>query len=234
MKSVAAFFNLVRWPNLLFIIITQFLFYNCVYLPLVSNMPGNDTKFLFYLLVISSVLIAAACYIINDYFDLQIDIINKPRKIIIDKFIKRRWAIIWHLLLSGLGILLSFYISYKTRMWLITVINTCCVMLLWFYSVTFKKKLLVGNIIIAALTAWVILAVHFFTTAHLFSFSGNEYLNVRRYFKFTLLYAGFAFIMTVIREVIKDMEDTDGDRKYGCNTMPIAGGIPAAKIFTAI
>lgn len=221
----------------MFIVITQFLFYYCVYLPLVQP-PGASEKFLFFLLIISSVLIAAAGYIINDYFDLQIDVINKPGRIIIDKYIKRRWAIVLHWLLSGIGILISLYISYKTGVWVISLVNFLCVFLLWLYSITLKKRLLVGNVIISLLAAWVIGVVYFFAGADLFSFADlpgkAADFNVRRFFKYTLLYAGFAFIMTLIREVIKDMEDTEGDRKYGCNTMPIAWGIPASKIFTGV
>ena len=236
MKLAAAFFRLIRWPNLVFIIITQLLFYYCVYEPLLAKASGPTEQFLFFLLILSSVFIAAAGYIINDYFDLQIDVINRPQRIIIDKLIKRRWAIVWHWILSGFGILISFYITYKTGVWLISIINFICVLLLWFYSVNLKKKLLSGNLVISMLTAWVILCVYFFAGKNFFSGwteqAGN--FNVRRFFKFTLLYAGFAFIMTIIREVIKDIEDEEGDRKFGCNTMPIAWGIPASKVFTAV
>ena len=93
------------------------------------------------------------------------------------------------------------------------------------------------------LTAWTILVVYLFVGADLFSFKGFKspvsFLNPsifdeRRLFKFTLLYAGFAFIMTLIREVVKDLEDMEGDRKYDCKTMPIAWGVPATKVFTAV
>ena len=238
MKTIFAFFRLIRWPNLLFIVITQLLFYYCVYTPLLIEFPTLNNQILFILLTIASVLIAAAGYIINDYFDIQIDIINKPDKIVINKFIKRRWAIIWHFIFSALGIGISFYISLKTGQWLIATINVLCVLLLWFYSTTFKRKLLSGNLIIAALTAWVILVVYLFVGAELFSLTGwakdSVDFNVRKLFKFTLLFASFAFIMTLIREVIKDLEDMEGDRKYNCTTMPLTWGVPAAKVFTGV
>ena len=238
MKTVAAFFRLIRWQNLLFIVITQLLFYYCVYVPLLKQFPDTSKQILFFFLTLASVFIAAAGYIINDYFDIQIDIINKPGRIVINKFIKRRWAIVWHFTLSSLGILISFYISIKTGEWLISVINIFCVLFLLFYSTTFKRKLLSGNLIIAALTAWVILVVYLFAGADVFSLSGwaNESVdfNVRKLFKFTLLYASFAFTVTLIREVIKDLEDMEGDRKYNCTTMPISWGVPASKVFTAV
>ena len=186
----------------------------------------------------ASVFIAAAGYIINDYFDIQIDIINKPERIVINKYIKRRWAIMWHLLLSAIGILLSLYVSFKSGEWLISIVNIFCVAVLLFYSTTFKRKLLSGNLIIASLTGWVILVVYLFGGADIFSLQGwvakSSALNIPRFFKFTLLYTSFAFIITLIREVIKDLEDMEGDRKYNCTTMPIVWGVPAAKVFTAV
>jgi 4-hydroxybenzoate polyprenyltransferase len=238
MKTLAAFFRLMRWPNLVFIIITQLLFYFCVYIPLLKEQPQEKFSILFFLLIFSSVCIAAAGYIINDYFDIQIDAINKPNRVVINKFIKRRWAIMWHWILSIIGIGISLYVSYKIKVWPIFFINTLCVLVLWLYSTTFKKKLLVGNLIIAVLTAWVILVVYLFAGADFFSLKGfaanTENINVRKFFKFTLLYACFAFVTTLIREVIKDLEDMEGDRKYDCNTMPIAWGVPATKVFVGV
>jgi 4-hydroxybenzoate polyprenyltransferase len=238
MKIIAAYFRLIRWPNLVFIIITQLLFYYCVYSPLLAIPPHFKTRNLYFLLVLSSVFIAAAGYIINDYFDIKIDAINKPERMVVNKIIKRRWAIVWHLLLSSIGIAISFYISYKIKVWPIFIVNVFCVLALWFYSTHFKKQLLVGNLLIAALTAWVIFVVYLFAGADIFSLKSFEvshaYINVRKLFKFTLLYAGFAFVTTLIREVVKDLEDMEGDRKYDCKTMPIVWGVPASKVFVAV
>ncbi len=238
MKLLSAFFRLIRWQNLLFIAINQYLFFYCIFIPLVKNATTiiNHTSFL--ILAAASILIAAAGYIINDYFDIQIDVINKPSKMVINKYIKRRWAIVWHLAFSFIGVLLSVYVSFKTNQWLIAIVNFICVLMLWFYSTTFKKKLLIGNVIIAFLTAWVVLVVYVFAGADFFSLYGwaNEQhsFNVRWFFKITMLYAGFAFIVTLVREVIKDIEDVEGDRKYNCHTMPIVWGIPATKVFAAV
>lgn len=235
MKLFAAFLRLIRWPNLFFIVLTQCLFYFCVFSNLAAQEGYRHRYLLFLLLVASSVLIAAAGYIINDYFDLQIDKINKPRKVVVDTIVKRRWAILWHWVLSAAGILLSFYISYRTGKWVIGIANFIAVMLLWFYSTTFKKKLLSGNIIISALSAWVVLVVYFFAGEGFENWPGNEaHINYQRFFKFTVLYAGFAFITTLVREVIKDLEDMNGDMQYQCRTMPIAWGVQASKVFVAV
>lgn len=242
MKLVTAFFRLIRWPNLVFIVVTQCLFYYCIVLPLVQYSTGSNPLqahgFYLALLSLSSVLIAAAGYIINDYFDLNIDRVNKPDKLVVEKIIKRRWAILWHWILSFAGIGLGFYLALARQQWLIAFANIGCAILLWVYSTTFKKKLLIGNVIISLLTAWVILV--FFV--YLVSFPSVQRfgpdtvftLNVAKLFKLSILYAGFAFIISLVREVIKDMEDMEGDARYGCKTMPIVWGVPAAKVFTAV
>ena len=235
MKLIAAFFQLIRWRNLLFIILTQYLFYYCVFNPLVKPDEYFPRHLLFILLVCSSIFIAGAGYIINDYFDLQIDAVNRPAKVVVDRIIRRRWAIIWHLVLSGAGIFLSLVVSWKTGSWIIVLANLLCVLLLWFYSTTFKKMTLSGNIIIAALTAWVIIVVYFFAGAK-FGIWVNIILpfDAKRFFKLTVMYAGFAFVVSLVREVIKDLEDMEGDVRYNCKTMPITWGVPASKVFVAV
>jgi len=235
LSAVPAFFRLVRWPNLLFISLSQSLFYFCIVIPSFylghpqheNILKPND----FILLSLSSVLIAAAGYIINDYFDLNIDRINKPEKVVVEKIIRRRWAIIWHWVLSGIGIGIGFYLSWKIRNIFIGPSNIMCVLLLWFYSTTFKKKLLIGNILISLLTAWVI-GVLYLAEFRLHRFVDPEFHGaLSRVYKFAVVYGSFAFIISLVREVIKDMEDMEGDARYGCRTMPLVWGLNAAKFF---
>jgi 4-hydroxybenzoate polyprenyltransferase len=236
MKTIGAFFRLIRWPNLIFIVLTQVLF-RYIILPFVylEAHPGYEgiklSEKLFYLLVFASVCIAAAGYIINDYFDENIDQVNKLDKVIVGKFIKRRSAILLHAVLSLVGLLLSLYIGYRLRNPLIPFFNFIAIVLLVVYSSTFKKKLLIGNVIISLLTAWTILVLTL--AEYRFRISPND-IVWHRLLKVTFIYAGFAFIISLIREVIKDMEDMEGDLRYGCKTMPIVWGIPVAKVFVAV
>lgn len=236
MKTLSAFFRLIRWPNLLFIVLTQALFRYFI-LPFVYREPHEGyeaiklSENLFYLLVLASVCIAAAGYIINDYFDENIDQVNKTSRVIVGKFIKRRSAILLHAFLSFIGLLLSIYIGYKLKNAFIPLFNFLAINILLVYSSTFKKKILIGNILISLLTAWVILVLTL--AEYRFRISPHD-IVWQRMLKLSFVYAGFAFIISLIREVIKDMEDIEGDLKYGCRTMPIAWGLPVSKVFTAV
>ena len=237
MKGVTAFLRLVRWPNLVFIVLTQVLFLYCIERPLfkAAGVNMNVRGIYFVLLSLSSVLIAAAGNIINDYFDLNIDRINKPDKVVVDTVIPRRRVILWHLVLSIAGILMGFYIDWHTPVKFLGLANIAAVLLLFFYSASLKKKFLVGNVLISLLTAWVILVITYCETNHLLDvFRKDSPLQADKLSRLTFLYAGFAFMISLIREVVKDMEDIGGDRRYGCKTMPIVWGLNATKVFVAV
>jgi 4-hydroxybenzoate polyprenyltransferase len=228
MKLITAFLRLIRWPNLVFIILTQALFYFCVYQPLFQR---TGERALIWI-IIASVSIAAAGYIINDYFDLNIDQINKPEKNVFAKTLHRRWAIIWHFTFSLLGIIATM-VGVGLNKWHLVVANIACVGCLWFYSTSLKRQLLIGNIVISLLTAWTVLILFFAFTSPREAIIGNSTATIK-FFRISFLYAGFAFISSLIREAIKDMEDMGGDEKYGCRTLPIVAGIRATKIYVLI
>ncbi len=189
------------------------------------------------LLCLASLCIAAAGYIINDYFDINIDEVNKPHKMVVGRTMSRRFALLWHLILSGIGLLIGGYVSVQLGNWLVGLGNLVCVVLLWYYSTSFKRQLLIGNIVISALTSWVILVLLVaelpgWWTGELVA--EMEKVTVARLSRIGVLYAAFAFIISLIREVIKDMEDVEGDRKDGCTTMPIVWGIQASKVFAGV
>jgi len=149
MRLAAAFFRLIRLPNLFFIALAQVLFQFCIYYPLYRHALPEDDAFNFSLLVLASLFIAAAGYVINDYFDINIDEINKPQKMVVDKVIHRRWAIAWHFILSFTGIILTALAIPILEKWYLILANLASIALLWFYSTNFKKSLLIGNIVIS-------------------------------------------------------------------------------------
>ncbi len=242
-----AYLRLIRWPNLLFIALTQVLFSFCITIPIFSRLEVRQYMSLpvFLLYLLSSLFIAAAGYIINDYFDVNIDKINKPERLIVGRLIKRRTAIKWHMLLSIIGIIATGYAVIKNTVFykpyeqiLILIINVMCVFLLWLYSTTYKKKLIVGNVLISLLTAWTIFMLHvaeipyYIKSTELYQTAYQQ--GLLRHFKFAIIYSSFAFIITIIREAVKDVEDMVGDSRNGCTTMPIVLGVPTTKMYIVV
>jgi len=195
MKKIAAFLTLIRASNLVFIVLTQFLFEYCIYQRIYGpSTPAQLQQF--WLIVLASVFIAAAGNSINDYFDLNIDQINKPTKVVVNVAISRRWVIFFHLVLSMLGLFFTAYALPIQSYWYLVFANMMCIVLLWVYSTNFKKQLLIGNVLISLLTAWVLLIL-FFSKAPLqinnLLASGDKEI---RFFRLTVLYASFAFIIS--------------------------------------
>jgi 4-hydroxybenzoate polyprenyltransferase len=161
------------------------------------------------LLTVSTLLVAAAGYIINDYYDVKIDLINKPDRVVVGRSIGRRYALLLHSVFSVAGIAIGTYLS----LW-IGAVNLFSVWLLWLYSNTLKRKPFVGNVAVALLTGLSILVVDALFYPH---------------HSLIWIYALFAFFMTLVREIVKDMEDLKGDNTFGCRTLPILLGIRRTK-----
>lgn len=162
-----------------------------------------------YLIILSTVIIAAAGYMINDYYDVKIDYVNKPDEVIVGKGMKRRVVLFLHTLLNISGIGLGLFVSPR-----IAVINFLAAFLLWLYSNSLKRLPFVGNFTVALLTGISIWIVGYY-------YQKSELL--------VLTYAIFAFFLNLIREIIKDIEDRQGDRKHGCRTLPIVIGFRNTK-----
>lgn len=207
----------------------------------------------FFLLVVSVVLIAAAGYIINDYFDLRADRINKPQRIIIGQLVKRRVAMATHFTFNCIGVLLGFYVAWKAGNWNLGFFNVFAATVLWFYSTNLKRQYLIGNLAIALLAGMIPLMVAKFDIPLLMNTYSADVQSVldamkgtQEFWEYTLLfptsaaffnyiywwaiaYAGFAFVVTLAREIIKDLADLQGDKAVGCRTIPIVMGIPFTK-----
>lgn len=238
MRTLGAFFRLVRLPNLLFIAYTQTLFLRFVVLPAHEGNAHSRLTLVpeaFGLLMAASLCIAAGGYVINDYFDLNIDRVNRPDRLVIERVIPRRWAIAWHLVFSMAGIACSLWLSATTGSPLVAILNTVAVVVLWLYSTTFKRQLLAGNIVISALTAWVVLVLYVAEAAPGWpAYDRRQAFYLTTVYKPAIVYAGFAFMLSLVREAVKDMEDRVGDHRHGRRTMAVAWGLRSTKIYTAI
>ncbi len=250
-----AFLRLIRLPNLLIIALTQYAMRYCIIQPVLK--AANETLYTnypsqirnphimslqlsnldFFLLVLSTVMIAAAGYVINDYFDIKIDRVNKPERQIVDREIKRRVAMGAHVVINFIAVGLGAYVAIHIGNWKLAIVQFICAGGLWYYSTTFKQKFLAGNLLIAFFTALVPLAVGLYEIPLLV----NKYrVLVEQFevdflfvFKMILAFSFFAFLTTLIREILKDMEDVEGDREYGCSTLPIVWGIGRSKFAVA-
>ena len=207
MQLILALFRLTRFWNLAIIAFAQyftayFLFHQGLLV---------FTDFWLFLIVASTVMIAAAGYIINDYYDIKIDLINKPDRVVIGKTITRRYAIFFHTVISVTGVGMGLLINWK-----VGAVNFVSVFLLWLYSNNLKRLPLIGNLVVSLLAG---------LSIFLLSFLYEQYLPL------VMTYSLFAFFMTLIREIVKDMEDMKGDTTFGCRTLPIVWGIRKTKSF---
>jgi 4-hydroxybenzoate polyprenyltransferase len=220
--------QLIRWKNLLIIFLTQLVAWRCVVLPL-SPQVLNIANFC--CVALSTVLIAAAGYIINDYFDIKIDSVNKPEKMVIEKAIPQKQAIISHITLSIIALSVAAFIAVRAHHLSWLSIQVVSISLLWFYSTHFKRMFMTGNIIVSLLTALTIVTLIVYEPAawpYLRAPAfGNPGLGDIRINPVYLLcaYSFFAFMLTWTREIVKDMEDIKGDTEQGCVTLPVRWGL---------
>ncbi len=214
---------------------------------LVAEIPHNEMRHafsegLFWALVFSTVLIAAAGNMINDYFDTRIDRVNKPDELIVGRSVKRRVAMAGHLIMSGIGFLLGAFVAWRSGQWRWILIPAFAIGALWMYSARFKRLFLIGNGLVSLLTALVPLTVGLYevtalskaypSVATLTTIAGEERtlaFDFNTPWFWILGYAGFAFLTTLVREIQKDLADVKGDKADGCRTLPIVWGVGWAK-----
>lgn len=228
----------MRPVNLLIIAISMIALRYLILIPVLSDKGINliITNLDFLLLVFGTMLIAGAGNIINDYFDIKPDRLNKHHHVIVGKHIKRREAMVIHVILSTLGFFLSAYVAIKYSIPWMLLFQVLAITLLWLYSASFKNSFIIGNVIVAFLTACIPLLVICYDIPVIFEVDGFHfpYLNAP-YGKFkevifiTVCYAAFAFLLNLIREIQKDMADIRGDKEIGAKTMPIELGIPKTR-----
>ena len=239
-RQIRSIFLLVRFPNLVIIAATQ---YAMRYLIMEPLLPAREFELQFgdlqfFLLVLSTVFIAAAGYIINDYFDTQADMINKPARVVVGVEIGRRIAMILHAMLNIIGVGIGIYLGFYVGLPALSLVFLLATGLLWFYSTNYKRQFLVGNLSVSFLTGLVPLLAVLFEIPLLNRVYGQEMLLHSVNFNYIFAWVGgfsfFAFLTTLIRELIKDAEDFEGDAAYGMKTLPIVLGTMWTRIIVVI
>jgi 4-hydroxybenzoate polyprenyltransferase len=230
------YLKLIRYQNLLFIAFVQFVMGQVVLVPILQTF-GFDASIetgLMFLLIIATVLIASGGYVINDYFDVKIDKINKPDKQIVSNKLSRHTAIILHQFLTGLGVTCGLILALIARSFTLAFIFIVIPGLLWFYSASYKRLFLIGNLVVSFISAMTVLVVGILQISFLQKEYGSLIFETPipgSFYGWIGGFAIFSFLCTLIREIIKDMEDEKGDREMECHTLPIRWGITKTKIF---
>lgn len=217
---IVHFLNLIRIPNLALIVVTQLLIKYALFETFGIAITLN--AFGYALLCLATVCIAAAGNIINDVHDVITDTVNKPQHRIVEKHISEKSALTAYMVLTFLGVGIGFYLSNLIGRPGFSAIFIIISALLYLYATYLKNILLVGNLVISGLVAMVIIIVGLFELLPAITSANRQTQAIL--FSILLDYAWFAFLINLLREMVKDQEDIQGDYKAGRNTLPIAIG----------
>ena len=239
MEKLRDIMTLVRWQNLLMTAIVLFVMEKWVATPIlrVALFGEQLPWWLLTLLILATVLVAAGGYVINDYFDVRIDAINRPDRLVVTRSVSKEQAMRLFQVLTATGIVCGLIAAWCTRSWVLAVVYIFVPGLLWFYSASYKRQFVIGNLIIAFISALCPLLIAISNVAYL------KY-RYRDIIDYTTLphdiymwiggFAAFAFIGTFIREVIKDLQDQMGDRELECHSLPVVCGERVTKVIVTL
>ena len=216
--TIIHWFTLIRWKNIVMLLCTILLFRYAVIIPLAKNNLVLSNPF-FYLLLLVVLLVAAAGYMINDVYDRAIDAVNNPARVLIGKshaLIKHIFLVYY--LLNFLASILAFVVCWKLQKLNVFMMVLSCIVFLWLYAIRLKKMLLIGNLVISLLAALSIIIIGIF----------EQEIKI---ILASYILGAFAFLTTLLREYIKDVEDIDGDRRFGVTSLPIVMGVKRSKYY---
>ena len=219
-------FKIIRWKNLVIISLSQiFIKFFFIDFFIQKDQLLNEN---FVILLIITILIAASGYIVNDIYDYNLDQINKPEKVVLGKFLKSRDAIIIYMMFNCLAIVLSIFLCMKIEQEIYILVFLLIIYCLWLYSKKLKKYKTIGNILVAFFISLSILNVPLF--------SYKNILSDDRFFVFLIIsiFSVLAFLINLKREIIKDIEDIEGDKIHKVKSLPIIFGTKKSKLVTII
>lgn len=235
MDTIKNILQLVRWSNLFFLGALIYVMEKWVVVPILDDVAFGEQLPWYILLLIAAatILIAAGGYVINDYFDIKIDRINRPDQLIVTQYISKENAMRLSIGLSGVGMVCGLVAAWLLRSSTIAILFAIIPGLLWFYSSSYKRLLIIGNVTIALLSALSPMMVALANVAQL----QLKYSTILPYttlehdiYAWVGGFSLFAFLLTWIREIVKDLQDQMGDRELECHSMPIVWGNIVTKI----
>ncbi|NDP28701.1 MAG: UbiA family prenyltransferase [Flavobacterium sp.] len=215
------YLKLIRYQNLIMLALMQLIFrYGFLEL---QNIPLALADWQYILLIVATVFIAAGGYIINNIFDVETDTANKPKNVIVGQYISETKAYNLYTGFTIIGVALGFYLSNVISKPSFASLFIVIAATLYFYATSLKQSLLIGNLIVALLLSFSVIIIGIFDLFPLTNQENRPVLGLL--FGILLDYAIFAFIINFIREIVKDLQDVNGDSNQGMNTLPIVLGV---------
>ncbi len=238
-EIIKPYLQLLRVGNLTFVAILLYVMEKWVATPLLQLEQFGELMpwWILTLLIVSVVGIAAGGYVINDYFDVKIDRINRPDNLVVTRIISRDTAMNLFYGLTAVGVIAGTVVAWWAHSWTLLFTYVVIPGLLWFYSASYKRMFLVGNLVVAFASAIVPLLVAIANADYLHHLYQNALAYspiVGELYVWTGGFAAFAFLLTWVREIVKDIEDIEGDREMECRTLPIVWGDKVAKIIATL
>lgn len=214
------YLELFRYQNLLIVIITQVLLRYGLLEPL--NVALTLSDFGYLLLIIATVCLTAGGNVINDIYDVETDLINKPHKVLVGRHISEASAYTAFIALNVIAVGIGFYMSNTIGYPGFSAVFIAISAILYMYASYLKRTIVVGNVVISLLVGFVILVVVIFDVMP--AITAENMSEQTRAFSISLDYALFAFTINLIREMVKDQQDVKGDYNAGIKTLPIILG----------
>ena len=206
-------FSIVRGYNVLAIVVAQYL--TSIYI-LAPNLPAKEVLFdlNLFMLVLASASAIASGYIINSFYDSEKDLINRPRKTMLDRLVSQRTKLTAYFVLNFISVIFASYVSFKA-----VAFFSLYIFGIWFYSHKLKKYPFVGNLVAATLAV-----IPFFAV----------FIYYKNFDLVIFVHATFLFLIIAMRELVKDLENLKGDLAHNYRTIPVLYGINASKIMLTI
>ena len=206
--KIVSLFSVVRGYNIPIIILAQYL--SAIFILSPEKRALNVLlDFNLFIIVLASSITIASGYIINSFYDNKKDIINRPNKTLLDRFVSQKTKLSVYFSLNFIAVLLSFFVSWRAVLFF-----SVYIFLIWFYSHKIKKLVLIGNLMAAFMAILPFFAI---------------LLYFKNLYAVIFAHAAFLFLLLLVREMIKDLENIKGDLANGYNTIPIIYGEPISK-----
>ncbi len=231
-----AYFRLFRVVNLLIIAFIMYFLRYFLFEPVmeVEHMTSPLSDLQFAWLVLTYLVLTAGGYALNDYYDIGMDEINRPGKTVLRNILPLKAGLNLFFILTAIGVLSGFALAWTLKSTTLYFIPVFVSALYWFYTTKYKREFISGNLVVSFLAA---LGVGIVFVYYVLSFPTVGFFPYRMWpylYTIVIVFASFAFYLTFIREIVKDVIDTNGDKEFGCDNIPIRFGMAETRIILII